>query len=439
MHLSLKQTQAIDLLENNKTKEIIYGGGAGGGKTALGVYWIIKSCLKYPGSRWLIGRAVLKTLKETTLNSFYDVCRMQGLKAGTHYQYNAQSNIITFNNSSTILLKDLFQYPSDINFDELGSLEISGAFIEECNQVTEKAWNIVKSRIRYKLDEFGFIPKILGTCNPAKGYVYNNFYKPHKEGKLEDDKAFIQALATDNHFISPHYIESLKTLDKKSKERLLYGNWEYDADPAKLIEYENILSMFTKLPDETVYPNFYLIGDIARLGEDRTVLTIWRNLDIVHIMHFNKQPTDYTQRMINDLAIKYNIPKSRQLVDEDGIGGGVVDNLKIRGFVNNSSPINPVYEKRNFRNLKSQCAFMLADYINQKKISCCEVGLEVKELIISDLEQIKRYNPDKDAPLQIVPKEKIKEAIGRSPDFGDCFIMRMFFEVQPKYVPYIAR
>jgi len=186
MHLSEKQTIAIELIEDNKTKEIIYGGGAGSGKTALGVYSILKNALKYDGSRWLIGRAVLKTLKETTLNSFYDVARMQGLKAGTHYQYNAQSNIITFQNGSTILLKDLFQYPSDPHFDELGSLEITGAFVDECNQITEKAWNIVKSRIRYKIDEFGLIPKMLGTCNPAKGWVYNNFYKPHKEGKLQE-------------------------------------------------------------------------------------------------------------------------------------------------------------------------------------------------------------------------------------------------------------
>jgi len=61
MHLSEKQTQAIELIEDNKTKEIIYGGGAGSGKTALGVYSILKNALKYDGSRWLIGRAVLKS------------------------------------------------------------------------------------------------------------------------------------------------------------------------------------------------------------------------------------------------------------------------------------------------------------------------------------------------------------------------------------------
>ena len=228
MILTKKQTKALDRLEDNITSEVIFGGGVAGGKSALGVYWIIKNCLKYPGSRWLMGRAVLKTLKDTTLNSFYDVCKLQGIKSGQHYVYNAQSNIITFSNGSAIYLKDLFQYPSDINFDELGSLEISGAFIDECNQITEKAWNIVKSRIRYKLTEFKLIPKMLGTCNPAKGYVYNNFYKPTKDGTISESKAFIQSLITDNPYISEHYIHSLQSLDKVSKERLLFGNWEYD-------------------------------------------------------------------------------------------------------------------------------------------------------------------------------------------------------------------
>ena len=143
----------------------------GGGKSALGCYWLIKNCLKYKGTRWVMGRASLKTLKETTLNSFYDIAKIQGLKMGEHYFFNAQANIITFFNGSTILLKDLFSYPSDPNFDELGSLEITGAFVDECNQISEKAWNILMSRIRYKLDENGLIPKILGTCNPSKGYI----------------------------------------------------------------------------------------------------------------------------------------------------------------------------------------------------------------------------------------------------------------------------
>jgi len=82
-----------------------------GGKTALGVYWQLKNRIKYPNTRGLIGRAVLKTLKETTLVSLFQIAKMQGLESGKHYKYNGQSNQIEFFNGSVILLKDLFAYP----------------------------------------------------------------------------------------------------------------------------------------------------------------------------------------------------------------------------------------------------------------------------------------------------------------------------------------
>lgn len=209
MELSIKQTIALDHLEDNTTLELLFGGGAGGGKTALGVYWQLKNRLKYPNTRGLIGRAVLKTLKETTLVSLFQIAKMQGLESGKHYKYNGQSNQIEFFNGSVILLKDLFAYPSDPNFDELGSLEITDAFIDEANQVTDKAKNIVRSRIRYQLDENNLIPKILYTCNPAKNWVYSDFYKPQLDGTLPTSKKFIPSLIDDNPFISKHYKESL--------------------------------------------------------------------------------------------------------------------------------------------------------------------------------------------------------------------------------------
>src|SRR5690606_38126669 len=118
--------------------------------------WLIEMCQKYPGSRWLMGRSKLKTLKETTLASFLDDSSLLGVS--NQFNYNQQAGVIYWDNGSQIILKDLFLYPSDPNFDSLGSLEITGAFIDECNQIVYKAWQVVKSRIRYKLNEFGLIP-----------------------------------------------------------------------------------------------------------------------------------------------------------------------------------------------------------------------------------------------------------------------------------------
>lgn len=434
MKLNKKQTIALDYLEDNITEEVEYGGAAGGGKSVLGCYWQLKRRLKYPGTRGLIGRASLKTLKETTLNSFFEVCKIQGLKADIHFRYNQQSNQITFPNGSVIFLKDLFNYPSDPNFDELGSLEITDAFVDENNQVVEKAWNIVKSRIRYKLDENGLIPKILGSCNPSKGWIYSRFYKPFKEGSLDRKKRFIQALVTDNPDISSYYVENLKSLDEASKRRLLHGDWEYDDDPATLIEYEKILNCFTN-NFESLKGEKYITADIARLGSDKIVIGVWDGWRVkVHWME--KERLNVTGEFIEKLRLKHDVPKSNVLCDDDGVGGGIVDFMKYKGFVNNSSPLsNPENgHPENYNHLKSQCYFRMAKRINESGIYIDCEDLTVKQKIIEELEQVKQYNMDKDSKMAVLPKDKVKEIIGRSPDFADMLMMREWFALKPKFI-----
>ena len=75
--------------------------------------------------------------------------------------------------------------------------------------------------------------------------------KPSREGTLKPYRAFVQALATDNPFISEHYIANLHRMDKNSRERLLYGNWEYDDDPAKLFELDEIADLFTNKAEDS--------------------------------------------------------------------------------------------------------------------------------------------------------------------------------------------
>jgi hypothetical protein len=432
MKLTVKQTIALDYLEDDITNEVLFGGGAGGGKTALGCYFQIKRRLKYPETRGLIGRAVLKTLKETTLVSFFQVAKMQGLVANQHYKLNGQSNQIEFFNGSVILLKDLFQYPSDPNFDELGSLEITDSFIDEANQVTDKAKNIVKSRIRFRLDDYNLIPKQLYTCNPAKNWTYSEFYKPDRDNELEPNKKFIQSLVDDNPFISKHYKQNLLTLDKESKERLLFGNWEYLSDPSSLIDYDKIINSFSN--DFVSSGDKYITCDVARFGSDSTVIGVWSGYR-VKVYRYSKKSIVEVAQIVRQLMAENSVPISNVLLDEDGVGGGAVDILNCRGFVNNSSPLeNPISRtKDNFDNLKSQCYFKLAEKINSDEIFI-DCPSNFKQMIVEELEQIKQKSVDNDAKKGIIPKDKVKQLIGRSPDFSDMLAMRTWFEFKPKFV-----
>ncbi|MFA5587682.1 MAG: phage terminase large subunit [Mariniphaga sp.] len=431
MILTKKQSEALDYLEDKTTNELLFGGGAGGSKSFLGCYWILKSALKYAGTRWLIGRNELKTLRETTLNTFFEVASMQGIETGVHFTFNQQLMSIIFANGSEILLKDLAHYPSDPNFDRLGSLEITGAFVDECNQISEKGWNVLKSRIRYKLDENGIVPKLLGTCNPSKNFVYHRFYKPYTEGTLPGNMKFIQALLGDNPYISKHYKENLLQLDTVTKERLLFGNWEYDDDPSALIPYNKIVDIFSNIHVVEGDPS-YITADIARFGDDKTVIMVWMGFVVVEIITLTKQPLSVVAMEIERLKKYYRVPTSNIVADEDGVGSGVVDMLKCFGFVNNSAPDDVKGVKQNFTNLKSQCYFLLAEMINKAEIYVKTDDPNIKNDLIQELEQVKRKDVDKDGKLAVIPKDLVKEKIGRSPDYSDALMMRMFFAIKPR-------
>ena len=102
MILLPKQQNAVYYLKDNETKELLYGGAAGGGKSALGCLWLIEMCQKYPETRWLMGRSKLKALKETTLNTFFELSGK--LNIADQFIYNSQNGTINWNNGSQILL-----------------------------------------------------------------------------------------------------------------------------------------------------------------------------------------------------------------------------------------------------------------------------------------------------------------------------------------------
>lgn len=461
--LSRKQSQAWDYLHDMWTIELLYGGGAGGGKSQLGCYFAIEMSLKFDGIRGLIGRETLKDLKESTLLTFFDACSAMGLIEGIDYDYNQQNNVITFfQTGSTIYLRELGWLPSDPNYDRLGSTEYTWAFIDESNQVRQKAKNIVRSRLRYKITINGLVPKLLMTCNPSKGYLYTEFFKPSKEGKLPKSKKFLKALVKDNPFIDPFYIENLRGLDIESQERLLFGNWEYDDDPSTLTRYEALVDLFTNviilqrdIEGKVKNSDKYIICDVARFGGDRTVLSYWEGLICKRIAVYTKLPTvpptkpdplnpaqqilDWAQPSVagkmKEWREFYSVPLSQTLADEDGVGGGVIDILKCKGFMGGRKPFPMAHNikvKQNFNNLRSQCYYKLAAYVNDRKLAVPVQSQEIKDQIIAELEQIKAKDHDKDGKLQIVPKDEIKEKIGRSPDLADNLMMRMFFEFAAK-------
>lgn len=421
-----KQFLCLEKLYDFETKYILFGGGAGGGKSWLGCLWILDMCLTYPGVRYFMAREELKSLKDTTVKTFFKVAKFYGVTDS--FRYYEHYSAIRFNNGSEVSLLELKFVPSDPLFERFGSTEYTGGLIEEAGKVHFNAFDTLKSRVGRQLNEKYNIPKkVLITCNPKKNWLYHTFYKPWKEGKLEDGYAFIQSLARENNKIDKGYLESLDEIkDQTLKKRLKFGEWDYEDDPLSLVSYESILNIFTN--EYVEGGKKYITADIARFGNDKVKIRVWDGLRVIEKVTREKLKVTESAALIRQLANKHKIPMSQVLVDEDGVGGGVVDILGCKGFVANSSPLHG----GNFDMLKSQCGYRLSELINENKIYENEPSPAERELIIEELEQLKKKTEDEDRKLAIMPKDKIKELIGRSPDDLDTLIMRALFELQIK-------
>jgi hypothetical protein len=423
-----RQSEALKFLSvDSDVETILYGGAAGGGKTMLGCMWQILRRLKYPGTRSLIGRAKLDTLKKTTMATFFQVAHEIGLKAGEDFIYNQQSHIIKFSNGSEIILADLFLYPSDPMMTDLGGLEITDAFIDEATEITEKAYSIVSSRIRYKLNEFGLKPKILLTCNPSKGWIYNQFYLPYKNQNLPEHLAFVQALPGDNLYLPESYVTSLTRLPEADRKRLLEGDWEFDNSSDRLYMYDELMRCFREPMN---VGEGYITADIARLGKDRTVLCVWKGLSCIDIVVLKQKRQDEVKAEIQRLMNEHSVRLSNVLADADGVGGGLVDSLRCREFMNGSKAVRGTQ----YMNLKADCYFRLGELIDKNEIT---FPIRYQEDIIKELELVRRVDPDKEGKLRVTSKDTISQRTGGiSPDIADAIMMRAYFELNRNYTKY---
>lgn len=433
-HWNEKQKEAFRyLLWFPEITEIWYWGAAWGGKSYTWVSWVWMMCNKYPWVRYFFGRQELKRLKQTTLATYFKFLWDYKIPEEQRWLYNSQDSVIRFSNGSEILLLDLAYLPSDPLYTRFGSLELTGWYIDESAEIDEQCITILMTRIgRQKNEEYSLAPKLLEWFNPDRGQVYRRYYKPWKDWILPNYRKFIPALATDNKLLPKSYIQQLMKADEITKQRLLYWNFDYDDTPWRLFDHNAILNMWG---NPAINWDRYLSIDVARKWKDSTVIFEWDGLEVVKIRMENITQIHELSEMIKK-EYQWEIPVRNIIADENGVGGGLIDNLRCQWFINNARPIEPkkanISTLRNYDMLKTQCYFKLAEYVNLWKIRISVDNKTFKEKLIEELDVIVEIWLDKDWKIKIIKKEDVIAKLGRSPDFSDAMMMRMFYEVSKR-------
>lgn len=258
------------------------------------------------------------------------------------------------------------------------------------------------------------------------------------------------------HFTSydnPHVLDS--EIDK-AKVELAYDTFlqeylaEYIDHQGALFNFSALVDVFSNAIDRT--DKRYMIVDVAGDGSDRCVFSFWEGLVEYKRLSFDRLNSSSIREKIREFATTDRIPFSHILVDAVGVGEHLPHDPLLDGIIGFKSSYTAIktdqdivrlpnvqyVDKPNlvsdYKNLRSQCIFTLADLVNNHNIAS-EVDGEAKERILEELPLYQDASKG-DGKRFATPKEDIKEMLGRSPDDSDTWIMRMYFEVMKKLSPH---
>jgi hypothetical protein len=264
----------------------------------------------------------------------------------------------------------------------------------------------------------------------------------------------------------PNYLAGLMALPEEDQQKLLFGNWKIRADGLALYNPSAVGSIFTNYPPAG--DQMYITADVARFGHDWTVILVWRGWEVIECVVMKENDSPEAVNVIEGLREKHHIMAHHVLVDQNGVGGAVLDlRPDYVGFLNNASAMEDpaIQVKENYKNLKTQCFYRSAERVNRGALKVtlnddtvtvyesspsksggfnhvinrgCRTKMggkvvDIREVIKQQLRAIRKEKPDFEGKKQINTKEAQKILLsGWSPDFADCVMMREYFELAPK-------
>lgn len=201
----------------------------------IGSAWLISSCMRFDNMLFVVARKTIKVLLTSTWLTIQKILREWGLKEDENYHINNQYNYIDFWNGSRIMALGLEPVLSDPEWTWLGSIEISGAFIDEASEVLEKGVEVLASRIRHRINETFIVGKLYMSCNPHRGWLRRTFVLDDDDLPVVLPKGYryIPFGLNDNpveSFVAVYSKRLDNIKDKATRNRLKYGDWRITAD-----------------------------------------------------------------------------------------------------------------------------------------------------------------------------------------------------------------
>lgn len=208
----------------NDTREILYGGAAGGGKSVAQLMGALQF-VDVPGYSAILFR---KTYADLSLpGALIDLSKqwlMPFVRTG-EVRWSEKEKQYTFPSGATLNFGYL---ESDNDCYRYQGAEFQYIGMDECTHISPSNYRYLFSRLR-KTKDINVPLRYRSTANPGGEYGDYYYHRFFVEGK-ENGRIFIGAGLDDNPYLdAEEYKAALQELDPLEREQLLNGNWEIKA------------------------------------------------------------------------------------------------------------------------------------------------------------------------------------------------------------------
>lgn len=421
---SPRQWEAWQKLAVDHDSELLYGGAKGGGKSYLGCVWCYAKCLEiiekckidrpreHPIPVGFMGRKIAKDFTDTTLETWKKFIPPK------MYEIKGKPAEIIVARKVKLMTGGLDR-SEDIN--KFNSAEFFFFFIDQAEETNKDDISVLRGSLRGQINGIHIPYKGLFTANPAQCWLKRDFLLDRNPNRL-----FVRALPSDNPYLPDGYISTLKEAFSHRPEMLeayLNGSWDLTEDADQIIkgrwiEGANLVNIVQFKPDTRKA----LTCDVSRFGDDETVIYFMEDTDIKEEWIFGKRDTMYTANRLHVLALEHN--NCPIIVDEGGLGGGVVDRLRemdneVIAANNSESKTGEINEK--YANRRAEVWDYAARQFSEGAVELHHSDPELKSQLC-----VPKYKY-KNGKIYVESKEDIKKRMLRSPDRADAYVNGLFY------------
>ena len=415
-----KQSIAYRVLQEPGIRELLYGGAKGGGKSWFGCNWMMIKAMdiietfKLPKTRHPIALGVMarkqgSDFRKTTLETWAQTIPPE------LYRLNKQTNEIVILDRVKFFFGG-FDRQESIN--KFNSAEYALFFVDQAEELDKDDVMILRGAMRLKINGKDMPRKGLFTANPAQCFLKDEFITAPTESRR-----FIPALPSDNPYLPGDYVETLRDAFRQRPELLrayLYGDWSAISSPGQVIQSDDVEAARAKLIVEAEAP-ICVSCDPARFGDDSTMIYVMQGSTVLR--EVEETSSNLYQLAMELCGISDEFGDCPIIVDETGIGGGVIDAITSTTPhycipINSGSKAN---KPEKYGNLRAQ---MWENASSMFALGAVSLGSGWSEKLHKDLTapQYKYRN----GRMYIEEKDAIKKRLGRSPDRGDCYVQGLW-------------